>query len=670
MSIAEQTDLNPEQRRAVATVDGPLLIVAGAGSGKTRVITARIAHMLERGIPQSRILALTFTNKAAREMQHRVRELTGKRLTQLTVSTFHAFGVTVLRENAARLGYRDNFSIYDTVDQQSLLKETAREIKFSLEGEDVRSILGMFSALRTGRREWDSFSEPYRPLFDEYRRHMRVYNAVDFDDLILLPVELLSTDQEVRDRYRARFRYFLVDEFQDTSHVQYRFMRLLADGSRNVCVVGDDDQSIYSWRGANAENLFQFDRDFPERTEIKLERNYRSTNTILEAANGVIRHNASRKDKQLWSGDDRGKPIYLHYPEDERQEAGYIAETIQSLAMRERIQYHQVAVLIRTNALSRAIEEAFLGSKIPYRMSGGTSFFQRKEIKDIISYMRLIANHDDDVSLLRILNTPRRGIGRKTVEALNEIADRKACSLFSAIEPAVRAADSPVSERARPDLERFLELIHTYRTSLLSKGGGLAEGLRGLVEEIDYWSHLVSEHPTNDKAARWKHRNIDLFISGIESWERDPDNSDPTLFRYLNRISLQTRDDDDDADGQGKVNLMTIHAAKGLERDVVFVAGCENGIIPHRRALDEAEENIEEERRLFYVALTRARAHLYLTSARERTIMRERVQCEPSPFLEEIPQHLVEPIERETPVETAEAADYFAAIKARIAGRG
>lgn len=666
-SLDYRSELNPEQIRAVETTEGPLLIIAGAGSGKTRVITYRIANLLAGGISQRAIMALTFTNKAAREMRERVKELTGKPLRNLTCSTFHAFGVTVLRNHIHRLGYRSNFSIYDTQDQLSLLKETAREVKFALNPGETKWLLGEFSRIRTGRGEWDEDLERYRNLFTEYREHMKLYNAVDFDDLILLPVELMTRFPDIHTEYQKRFRYLLVDEFQDTSGDQYRFMKLLAEKHRNVCVVGDDDQSIYSWRGANFGNLVDFETDFPERIEIKLERNYRSTDTILAAANGLIANNTDRKHKELWTGLRGGTPIELQFPADEREEAAFIAEKIKSLAQRDGVRYDEVGVLVRTNSLTRHIEEAFLGENIPYRVSGGQSFFQRKEVRDIIAYLRVMANHDDDVSLLRIINTPRRGVGKKTLERLNSIAAGNALSMFSAIREVLAAEDAAVGAKAQEDLAEFVELIESYREAFLANGR-MADVLASLITEIGYWGHLVVEYQQNERAATAKFRNVQFLVEFIRAYENDPDVLDPSLFDYLHRISLQVKDNLDDEESGGRVGLMTIHAAKGLERRVVFLAGVEDEIIPHARALEDSERNVEEERRLFYVAITRAKERLYMTSCLTRKVMREQIDCRPSPFLEEIPQELITESEPEQVVDDTEAADYFAAMKARFAG--
>ena len=526
----------------------------------------------------------------------------------------------------------------------------------------------------------------YRPLYEKYQEGLKLYNAVDFDDLIGLPIRLFKEHPEVLAKYRDRFKYIMVDEFQDTSLQQYEFMHLLAD--KNVAVVGDDDQSIYSWRGANYENIVMFERDFPDVQEIRLEQNYRSTETILAAANGVISNNTNRKDKSLWSGNGSGRPIEIYMPDNEAEEADFIAESIQGICMEEKRTYDDFGVLIRANTLSRAIEEAFLEANIPYTMSGGTSFFQRKEIKDVISYLRVCANHDDDINLLRIINTPRRGIGRTTIEHLNTIAAEKSCSLWTAIEKVLKyykgntseETGSPENEEATSqtstfesafdqnddevdwfgnevstvelcakkigqktlsDLDDFRELILEQRQSLLSGGKGLSKKVRQLVEDINYFEFLVAENPKSEKAARFKHMNIESLINNMEMWENNPDNFDTGLYAYLNRITLLSRDDMEDDNLKGKVNLMTIHASKGLEFPVVFICGCEDGIIPHARSLEDSDGGVEEERRLFYVAITRARDKLFLSCCQHRRKMQQTVECTPSPFLDEIPANLV-----------------------------
>lgn len=631
-------ELNPEQYRAVVTTEGAILIIAGAGSGKTRVITFRIAHMLDKGIPQSQILALTFTNKAAKEMEERIKDLTQRKLQNLTVSTFHAFGVKVLRQDIEKLGYRENFSIYDETDRVALIKECGRELKYSPEALDIYKIGQLISNIKTGRKTWETANDMYRPLYECYQEGLKLYNAVDFDDLIVLPIKLFRENPEVLARYRERFKYIMVDEFQDTSHQQYELMHLLAD--KNVAVVGDDDQSIYSWRGADYQNIVNFEHDF-DVTEIRLEQNYRSTGTILDAANGVISHNTNRKDKKLWSGNGAGKPIEIFMPENETDEADFIAESILGIAGEEKRKFDDFGILIRANTQSRFIEEALLQNNIPYTMSGGTSFFERKEIKDVISYLRVISNHDDDINLLRIINTPRRGIGRAAIQVINDAAELNGCTLWNAIDYLLHAENSEASDTLKQDLEEFVNLIESHRQKLLS-GRGLANKVRQLVEDINYRDYLITEYPKSEKAVRFKLNNIEMFIGMIERWENNPENMNANLYAYLNRVTLMSSDDLDDEAVSGKVNLMTIHASKGLEFPVVFIAGVEEGLIPHARSVEENGGDVEEERRLFYVAITRARDKLFMTACQKRRKMQMTVESEPSRFLDEIPANLVE----------------------------
>ena len=678
-----KNELNPEQYEAVMTINGPILIIAGAGSGKTRVITFRIAHMLNSGIPQSQILALTFTNKAAREMAERIKELTGKKLPFLTISTFHAFGVKVLRQDIAKLGWRENFSIYDETDRNALIKETGRELRYSPEALDIYKIGILISDIKTGRKQWNAENEMYKELYEGYQEGLKLYNAVDFDDLIVLPIRLFKEFPEILESYRQRYKYIMVDEFQDTSHQQYEMMHILAD--QNVAVVGDDDQSIYSWRGADYQNILNFEKDFPAVKEIRLEQNYRSTGTILAAANGVIKHNTNRKDKQLWSGNGEGKPIEIYMPDNETAEADFVVETIQSICVEEKRKYDDFAVLIRSNAQSRPIEEAFLQENIPYTMSGGTSFFQRKEIKDVISYLRVIANHDDDVNLLRIINAPRRGIGRATVEKLNQIAKNLGCSLYDAINALLVVPEDEAdlfmqnlnssfsdgsqledfSEGTKDALKGFVKIIEDGKSML--GGHGLAKKVRSLIEDIHYFDYLISENPKSEKAARFKYLNIESLINSIEMWENNPETEDPNLYNYLNRITLLSRDDMDDDDDKGKVNLMTIHASKGLEFPVVFIVGTEEGLIPHGRAVDEGgDAAVEEERRLFYVAITRARDKLYISSCQKRRHQQSVVECKTSRFLEEIPASLVQYHEPSKEVDAKTAEEFLANMRKRF----
>ena len=657
MSLEEhlKNQLNPEQYRAVTTIEGPILIIAGAGSGKTRVITYRIANMLEKGIPQSQILALTFTNKAAKEMSDRIKQLTGKKLQNLTISTFHAFGVRILRQDIDKIGYRPNFSIYDETDRYALIKETGRELKFSHDALDVYKVGALFSDIKTGRKTFTDEHDAYKTLYEGYQEGLKLYNSVDFDDLITLPIKLFREHPDVLEQYKNRYRYIMVDEFQDTSHQQYELMHLLSD--KNVAVVGDDDQSIYSWRGADYQNIINFEKDFPTMQEIRLEQNYRSTGTILAAANGVIKHNTNRKDKELWSGNGDGKPIELFMPENEAAEADFIAESIQGICAEEKRRYEDFGVLIRSNTQSRPIEEAFLEANIPYVMSGGTSFFERKEIKDIISYLRVISNHDDDINLLRIINTPRRGIGRSAIEAVNKVADSLKLSLWNSIVQICAMPDDEciVPQKTKEALKDFLEIIESGKNML--GGSGLSKKVRAMVEEIDYYDYLIGENQKSEKAARFKMMNVDSLIKSMEQWENNPANEDTSLYAYLNRITLLSRDDLDDGEqDSGKVNLMTVHASKGLEFPVVFIAGAEEGLMPHARAVEEGgDQAVEEERRLFYVAVTRARDRLLISSCVNRRKMNATIQCEPSRFLDEIPEQLVKYHERPKEVDAEQA---------------
>ncbi|RKX91175.1 MAG: AAA family ATPase [Spirochaetes bacterium] len=661
MPLQLKKELNEKQYQAAVQLEGPLLVIAGAGSGKTRMITFRIAYMLEMGIHQSNILALTFTNKAALEMSERVKEITGQKLSNLTVSTFHAFGVKVLRKTIDKLGYKDTFSIYDQTDKISAIKNAAREMGIHPESLDTFELANLFSGIKMGRIKWNDGNRQFKELYNSYMEHLFLYNAVDFDDLINLPIKIFKEFPDILKAYQQQFKYIMVDEFQDTSSRQYEFIKMLGTRYRNLCVVGDDDQSIYSWRGANYQNIVNFELDFPELVEIKLEQNYRSTKNILAAANKLISHNKNRKEKELWTGVEHGRSIEIFYPENETREAEFITEMIQTLTLKEGVKYHDFGILVRTNSLSAMIENALLSDNIPYKVSGGKSFFQRKEIKDIVAYMRILENPDDDVNLLRILNTPRRGIGNATLKKIRELADRQDYSLYSAMVALKWAADSPVTQKAKASIDDFIDLIEYFREKI-AEGQQLVPAIKNLIERIDYWGYLLLEHQKNDKVAKWKYKNVGIFMDIFERWEKNPDNKGKGLINFLNKITLITRDEESD-DEKGKLNLMTIHASKGLEFEIVFLAGVENNIIPHARSIEENPDNIEEERRLFYVAITRAKKKLFMTSCRTRKIGHEIVDTGPSPFLEEIPKELIEFHVPETSVDQEEAEDYFARIK-------
>lgn len=696
--------LNPQQLKAATTIDGPLLIIAGAGSGKTGVITTRIAYMITRGVAPSNVLAMTFTNKAAGEMQDRVRELLdgvaidGRVPTEgtperpitprsaardLTISTFHAFGLAVLRRYGRLLGYRPNFTVYDTGDQIALLKEAARELRINPEDLEVYSLLQLFSGIKTERVTWrderwyemagdlgDSRGiSSFQDLYRSYQEHLLTFNAVDFDDLIVRPLELLRDHPSVRGHYADRYRYIMVDEFQDTSTLQYRLLYQLSHEWRNVCVVGDDDQSIYSWRGADYSNLVSFEKDFPEVREIKLERNYRSTGQILQAANAVIANNTNRKVKELWTRLNTGNLIELSFPDSDEEEAAFIAEKIKLLAYQEGCGYDSFGILIRTNGQGRLIEEALLEADVPYRMSGGQSFFQRKEIKDLAGYMRVVLNPDDDVNLLRTINTPRRGVGRRTVERLHTIADERRISLFSAIALVIHgeipAAEHGIGQAAVGSLREYVELIESFQERF-GESQHLAATTERLVDEIDYWGYLVQEFQKSERAAKAKWKNIGFFVRSIDRYETNPDVLEPSLQGYLSRISLQVKDELSDEDNLGKVHLMTVHAAKGLEYDIVFLAGVEAGILPHQRSVEENDGNVEEERRLFYVAITRARQRLYMTSCRRRHVQNDIIESAPSQFLEEIPAELLIRTTADAEANMEIPDDPFAALRSRF----
>jgi ATP-dependent DNA helicase UvrD/PcrA len=663
MALQLKNELNPEQADAAATIEGPVLIIAGAGSGKTRMITYRIAYMLEQGIPQSEILALTFTNKAAAEMSERIQSVTKKPMKKLTTSTFHAFGLATLKRHGSYLGYSKGFSVYDTSDKMGMIKASLIEMRIDPKLEDLYALSELISAVKTGRKQFSGDTLEYKSLYDEYNSHLKLYNAVDFDDLIMQPLVLFKEFPELLEYYRNRFKYILVDEFQDTSLQQYQLVYMLSSQHRNLCVVGDDDQSIYSWRGADFRNITNFEKDYPECKEIRLEQNYRSTGTIIQAANTLIKNNVKRKKKRLWTGDDKSGIIALSYPEDENQEAEFIADKIKEVMIKNSLRYDNFGVLLRTNNLLTAIEHALLSSNIPYKVSGGQSFFQRKEIRDIIAYLRVIANLDDEMSLLRIINTPKRGIGKSTLQYFRTVSEQKKCTLFSAISAVSHAEDTGIRESAKRKSTELIEFIHLYKEQLFSKKKKSAV-LVSMLTDISYKNHLITEHPDNDQLAQWKMKNVDLFVSILDRWERNPDKKGDSLYDFLNSISLVGKTEPDQE--AGKVNLMTVHASKGLEFHTVFLAGIEDHIIPHKRSLEENPDNIEEERRLFYVAITRARNNLYMTSCRTRKFMREIIDTVPSRFLDEIPAELIEQPGEDTVADAESAVNYFDQMRQKL----
>ena len=643
MSIDLNQELNSEQAKAAGNIHGPSLIIAGAGSGKTRMITYRIAYMLEQGIKESEILALTFTNKAAKEMSERIKSLTGLKLKGLTASTFHSFGLGLLKQYIQYLGYKNNFTIYDTNDNMALLKQVIVSLDLELSNYNLYSLLSTFSDVKTGRiMGFQNKDGAVNQIYQEWLLSQKAYNVVDFDDLILLPIRLFEKRPDVLEKVQERFRYIMVDEFQDTSLLQYKFISMIAKKYRNICVVGDDDQSIYSWRGANYRNIQSFEEDFPERREFKLERNYRSTGTILEAANNLIVHNKERKSKKLWTDGEEGSRIYLISSEDEDDEAFMIADGIKKRHEKNGVPYSEFGILVRTNSLINTLENALMENGIQAQISGASSFFDRKEVRDLICYLKIIVNTDDDVSLLRIINTPRRSIGRTSVEKLRAYADKKNISLFDAMNEFAYAADSPVKGKSQENLKTFSSQVLGWQEE--NKNNRKAKLLSDIIDTIGYKEMLYEEYPDKPKLIDAKMRSLEFLIGRLSRFEKN--NPDATLRDYLNIMSLDSKDTEDK--DEGKVNLMTMHASKGLEFDTVYLAGVEDNIIPSSRALEEDPRNIDEERRLFYVAITRARKELNISYCEKRKDrMGEAHLVLPSRFLEEIPESLLTQSEAE-----------------------
>jgi len=670
MSLNLNNLLNTQQAHAASQIAGPVLIIAGAGSGKTRMICYRIAHMLEQGIDQSNILALTFTNKAAREMAVRVRELTDNPLPSLLTSTFHAFGLRVLKEYGHMLGYKHNFTIYDSADRLSLLREVLIEENLDPHAMDIDAMLQLFSEVKTGRGTWpESSTRLTKALYDAYHDHMRLYNAFDFDDLLMLPSTLFDRYPHILSEYQNRFQYIMVDEFQDTSLEQYKLVHMLAREHRNLCVVGDDDQSIYSWRGANYQNIMLFESDFPEFVEITLERNYRSTGTILQAANELIVNNKQRKEKSLWTDSGSGGRIVLLHPEDEEDEIRTIVSEMRRISFEESTGWNSFGILVRTNHLIPAIEQTCMLEQIPITVSGGQSFFERKEVKDILAYLRVLANPDDDMALLRIINTPRRKIGRTSLQKIRSVAEEQRCSLFSAIGMIISPETSIHIPRVEP-LKEVYDLIDSYRTALFTAGRKKSSVLNALIEEIGYKAHLASEYPGNEQAAIWRFKSVETFVHLFRRWERDEENSGGSIYDYLHTLSLHARDQAEDGSDTDSVSIMTMHASKGLEFDTVFLVGIEDHIIPHARTLEENPDALEEERRLFYVAITRARRLLFISSCSQRKRNREVVTSSPSRFIEEISPQLFEQQQEDRELDQEETLAAFEALRRTLAAKG
>ena len=630
--------LNPEQRAAVEQTQGPLLVLAGAGSGKTRVLTCRIAHLIDSGVPAWKILAITFTNKAAREMVERVDGLTGESGKDAWVSTFHSCCARILRRDIEKLGYKREFAIYDEDDRMTVIKGVAKSLELSDKEFPPKAIKAAISDAKNRMltpREWlkdagDNFRN--RKLCEAYEKYeiaLRGNNALDFDDLLIKTLELLSEHPPVLQYYQDKFDYVLVDEYQDTNIAQYQFVRLMAGGKRNLCVVGDDDQSIYGWRGADIRNILEFEKDFPDCKVIKLEQNYRSTANILDAANQVIAHNAGRKEKALWTQCDPGDKVGLYHAMDERDEAAFAALMSKKL-INQGMRPGEIAVLYRTNAQSRVLEEAFVRAGVPNRIYGGQRFYDRKEVKDLIAYMRALVNPDDDVSVRRIINEPKRGIGDSTVEALSLYAGENDLSLMAA---ALDSEGAGLSSRAQRLVGGFADLMVELTEAMYSMS--ITEFTSALIEKTGYVKAL-EESKTEENQTRIE--NIRELEGAVSEFAKL--NPEGTLTDFLENVALIT-DVDNLNETSGAVTLMTLHSAKGLEFDAVFLVGMEEGVFPLSRALFD-ETALEEERRLAYVGITRAKKKLYLSHAHTRMLYNARSANQISRFVSEIPQRLIQ----------------------------
>lgn len=637
--------LNEPQQRAVACLQGSLLIVAGAGSGKTRVLTFRIANLLEHGVPPYRILAITFTNKAAREMRERVDALIGDAAQDVWLSTFHSFCARFLRMELEHYGrYAKNFVIYDAADSKGLIRECLKELnideKHTAPGavqahiSDAKNRLLDVAAFTT--QATDFFAEQVAKIYALYQSKLQENNALDFDDLLMLTVELLTKNEELRTKYQKKFQYILVDEYQDTNGAQYAITKLLAAEHRNICVVGDADQSIYGWRGADMRNIMNFEKDYPEATVILLEQNYRSTKNILAAANAVIENNLTRKKKELWTDNPTGDRITIYEGATEKNEASYIVREVERLHTMFHVKYGDIAVLYRTNAQSRNIEEAFYATGVPYAMVGSVRFYDRREIKDIIAYLRVIYNPRDTLSLLRIINVPRRGLGPTSIARMMETAEEYRISLFEVITDAQLLSMIPkLSAKVKLALEEFAAMVFTFMGQLGTRP--IHEIVEDVIETSGYAAALEEEKKEDN---RDRLENLREFISVAKNFDDGAAEGENGLADFLAQIALIS-DVDQTEQSDGTVTLMTFHAAKGLEFPAVFMAGMEEGLFPHSRTLLDDTE-IEEERRTCYVGITRAERRLYLTYARQRTIYGRTEMSRPSRFLAEIPEELVE----------------------------
>lgn len=639
--------LNDRQCEAVKHTEGPLLITAGAGSGKTKVLTCRIAHLLELGVAPYRILAITFTNKAAKEMKERVTNLVGAQADSIWLSTFHSFCAKLLRfEVDGFHGYTRNFTIYDSSDQLVLVKDCLKKLNLDDKQFMPRSVLGTISSAKNVLMDAKAFAAQASDFYEQkvadvyalYQEKLRENNAVDFDDLLFLAVRLLQEKEDVREKYQSRFQYILVDEYQDTNHAQYALTKILAARWRNICVVGDADQSIYAWRGADIRNIIDFTRDYPDAASIKLEQNYRSTKTILHAANAVIDNNESRPKKTLWTENPAGNKIIHYQAQTEHDEADYIAGVIYNRHEISHEPYGDMAILFRTNTQSRVLEEKLMRYAIPYTMVGGTKFYDRKEIKDVLAYLRLLYNPEDSLSLTRIINVPKRNIGATTMEHVAAYAEEQGISLFEALSS---TDEIPVTKRARTSLENFAAMIFDLLNDI--EGKDVLSLIETVIKQTGY-GDMLDKEAEHDPQGESRKENVGEFLSVAKDYMDS--NPDGNLQDFLENVALVS-DVDDFESSDSKVTLMTLHAAKGLEFPVVFLTGLDEGLFPHSRTLLDPSQ-VEEERRLAYVGITRAERQLYVTNAITRTMYGRISAYMPSRFLAEIPPQLMEDYHRKS----------------------
>lgn len=632
--------LNREQQQAVQHTEGPLLILAGAGSGKTKVLTVRIAYLLAQGVNPYEILAITFTNKAAKEMKSRVEGLVGDVANRIWLSTFHSFCAKFLRfELDNFLGYNRNFTIYDTSDSQVVIKAALKALNLDDKYYPVGAMISAISDAKNKlmfasdyrKQARDFYQQKVADVYEYYERELRKNNALDFDDLLLVAVKLLQSNAAVLDKYSKRFRYVMIDEYQDTNHAQYLLAYLLSSHWKNIAVVGDVDQSIYAWRGADIQNILDFEKDYPNCTSIKLEQNYRSTKIILDAANAVIDHNEGRPEKNLWTDKVEGAKIQHFTAQSEHEEAAFIGDTIVKKHDIHGVPYGDMAILYRTNAQSRVLEEALIKRALPYTMVGGTKFYDRKEIKDVLAYLRVLYNPFDDLSLLRIINVPKRSIGATTVSKLQDYARENGTSLFMTLTQ-LHLVDT-IKGKTKEKLEEFGILIFTLVAEMDDKS--VLDILEAILDRTGYLAQLEESTDPQDQA---RAENIGELLSVAKDFQDT--NPTGTVEDFLEQVAL-VNDVDSFEQEESKVTLMTLHAAKGLEFPIVFLGGLEEGLFPHSRTLMNPEE-IEEERRLAYVGITRAEKELYISNATTRTVFGRTSSYLPSRFIDEIPAELVD----------------------------